>query len=447
MSHPVPAVVAGSETLDAIMKPVGIGLFGCGTVGSGVARLLLEQTERLAQRAGRPLVLKRIVVQHLDKPRLFTPPSALMTDDPRAILDDPGIDIAIEVIGGVTTARDLMLELLRRGKDVVTANKAALALYGDTLFGEAERLGRTIAFEASVAGGIPIVHAIAQGLAANQIQSIKAILNGTSNFILTEMAERQCSYAVALAQAQAHGYAEADPTLDVDGSDAAHKLAILARLAFGVSVSGDDIERRGIDTIAQADLRFARELGFVIKLLAEAWLIDDRVALHVEPTLVRKFEPLAEVRGPYNAVHVVGDAVQDTLFYGPGAGQMPTASAVVADVIDLANGRGQLTFHALSLGTPNRAIRLRSADDIQSRFYLRVTVQERLGVLALVDNILARHHISIASVVQHEAELGAEVAVVVLTHSANLGHVRKAVDEIDGLACTVAPTVFYPVAE
>jgi homoserine dehydrogenase len=195
-------------------------------------------------------------------------------------------------------------------------------------------------------------------------------------------------------------------------------------------------------------LRFAQELGYVIKLLAEAWLIDERVALHVEPTLVRKFEPLAEVRGPYNAVHVVGDAVQDTLFYGPGAGQMPTASAVVADVIDIAIGRAQLTFKSLSLGTPNRQLRLRSADDIQSRFYLRVSVQDRLGVLAQVDTVLARHQISIASVVQHEAAaLGAQVAVVILTHPANLGQVRQAVVEIDALPATVDGTIYYPVAE
>jgi homoserine dehydrogenase len=342
------------------------------------------------------------------------------------------------------------LQLLHSGKHVVTANKAVLSVHGDELFSTAQRLGRTIAFEASVGGGIPIVHALTQGLAANQILSIKAILNGTSNYILTQMTEQGMTYQAALKAAQQHGYAEPDPTLDVDGTDAAHKLAILARLAFGVRLCGTAIERRGIDGIQLADLRFARELGYVIKLLAEAWGSQGRVALHVEPTLIRKYEPLAEVRGPYNAIHVVGDAVQDTLYYGPGAGQLPTASAVLADVIDLAIGRAQLSSQVARLDGSPASADLRSAEDIASRFYLRINVRDHLGVLGAIDSVLAQERVSIASVVQHEAsqvDEGPGDPVVIMTHNANLGAVRRAVTRINELSCIVAPTVYYPVAE
>jgi homoserine dehydrogenase len=429
------------------MEPLGVALIGCGTVGSGVARLLCEQRDRLAARAGRPLQLRRVVVRRPDHPRAYQPSRELTTTELSHVYHDPAVHVGVEVMGGVDQARRVILDLLAAGKDVVTANKAVLSLHGDDIFAAAHAAGRTVVFEASVAGGIPIVHAVTQGLAANQIDSIKAILNGTSNYILTQMSERGLSYAGALADAQTRGFAEADPTLDVDGTDAAHKLAILARLAFGVSLPGTAIERRGIDDIDPADLRYAEELGYVIKLIAEAWLSDRRVALHVEPTLVRRYEPLAEVRGPYNAVHVVGDAVQDTFYYGPGAGQMPTASAVVADLVDLAIGRAQLSFRASRLWDPNRDITLRSADDIQSRFYLRINVQDRLGVLASIDGVLARHQVSIASVVQHERAEGPGVAVVLLTHNANLGAVRQAVGQIDSLPCSTAATVYYPVAE
>jgi homoserine dehydrogenase len=432
------------------MEPLGIALIGCGVVGSGVAQLLLQQSERLAQRAGRPLHLRRIVVLDPQKKRLYPVPRQLLTTDLHEVCDDPSIQVGIEVVGTVEPARQIILQLMQGGKHVVTANKAVLSVHGDELFGAAQRLGRTIAFEASVGGGIPIVHALTQGLAANQILSIKAILNGTSNYILTQMTEQGMSYQTALKAAQDHGYAEPAPTLDVDGTDAAHKLAILARLAFGVSLCGTAIERRGIDGIQLADLRFARELGYVIKLLAEAWGSEGRVALHVEPTLIRKYEPLAEVRGPYNAIHVVGDAVQDTLYYGPGAGQLPTASAVLADVIDIAIGRAQLSSKVSRLETFSSPSRLRSADDIESRFYLRINVRDHLGVLSAIDGVLAQEKVSISSVVQHEAsrpDEGPGDPVVIMTHSANLGAVRRAVARINALSCTVAQTVYYPVAE
>jgi homoserine dehydrogenase len=434
-----------------VNESLNIGLIGCGTVGSGVARLLLEQPERLAARAGRPLLLRRVVVRDPDKPRGVSLPRDLLTTDLRAVLDDPSVQVAVELVGGVDWARRAVLDLLAAGKHVVTANKALLAEHGAEVFDAARRHGRAVAFEASVAGGIPIIAAIAQSLAANQIMALQGILNGTCNFILTAMSEQGRTYSDALAEAQRLGYAEADPTLDVNGTDPAHKLAILAQIAFGVAVPLSAIERRGIAGLREMDIRFAHELGYTIKLLAEAWLTDRRLSLHVSPVLLRHQTPLAQVRGPYNAIHVVGDAVGDTLYYGRGAGQMPTASAVVADLIDLAVGRAQRTFQTLRLWSgESSAITLQSSSAVRSRFYLRLLVEDRPGVLAEVAHELAKHHISIASVIQHEAledHEGDPVPLVIMVHAAPTGSFRAAVAEIDRFKSTLAPGVHYPVAD
>lgn len=431
--------------MNAESPPLGVALLGCGTVGTGVARLLIEEAARLTARAGRPLELRAILVQDSRRERPSFVSKKLFTTSADDLLQDSAVAVVIEVMGGVGRARELIPAAFAAGKDVITANKAVLAEHGDELFAAAATHGRTLGFEGSVGGGIPIIRALTQGLAANQIQSIKAILNGTSNYILTQMAERGVDYASALADAKAKGYAEADPTLDVDGTDAAQKLAILARLAFGVSLTSADIERRGIADIQAADIRFASELGCVIKLLAEAWMEGDQLALHVEPTLVRRHEPLAEVRGPFNAVEVIGDAVGPTFFYGAGAGQMPTASAVVSDLIDLAQ-RGGTASRARNAWTAKQTFRRRSPAQILSRFYLRATVQDRLGVLAEVDGILARFGISIASVVSHEAD-GQGVPVVVMTHEASLAAVRQAVGHLNELPSVTRPTVYYPIAD
>jgi homoserine dehydrogenase len=341
--------------------------------------------------------------------------------------------------------------LLAAGKDVVTANKALLATHGIEVFDAARRHGRAIAFEASVAGGVPIIAALTQSLAANQILSLQGILNGTSNFILTAMTEEGQTYAEALAEAQKLGYAEADPTLDVDGTDAAHKLSILAQIAFGMAVPLSAIERRGITGVAPIDIRFAGELGYTIKLLAETFLHEGQVALHVSPVLLHRHSPLAQVRGAYNAVAVVGDAVGDTLYYGKGAGQMPTASAVAADIIDLAIGRTQRTFQTLRMwsdGGPQ--LKIRPPETVRSRFYLRLLVDDRPGVLAEVAGVLAQHHISIASVIQHEMtdlEEPQRVQLVIMTHTAAAGNFRAACARLDHLACVGAPSVHYPVED
>jgi homoserine dehydrogenase len=334
-----------------------------------------------------------------------------------------------------------MLELLENGKDIVTANKALLAEHGAELFDRARALGRSIAFEASVAGGVPIITAIAQCLSANEIVSLRGILNGTSNFIVSQMEERGRDYAAAVAEAQKRGFAEADPTMDVDGTDAAQKLAILAHLAFGARVRWSDIPRVGIDHLDAADLRYAKELGYRIKLLAIAQLVDGGLELHVSPTLVRIGRPLAEVREAYNAISVVGDAVGRVFFHGLGAGQSPTASAVVADIVDTAVGRTGITFKTLELWS-RRAARVSVADHdrVQGRYYLRFMVEDRPGMMAEIAHVLGKHNISIASIIQHEPEDEAEYAadrtvpLVIMTYSAAEGAAQKALTEIDGLS-------------
>lgn len=433
-------------------EPYGIALVGCGTVGSGVAQLLLEQQQRLAARAGRPLQLRHIVVRNPDRQRPVNLPGGLITSDFRRVLEDPSVHVVAELVGGTDFARRAVLESLTAGKHVVTANKALLATHGAEVFDCARRNGRAVAFEATVAGGVPIIAAISQSLAANQITGIQGILNGTSNFILTAMTEQGQGYAEVLAEAQRRGYAEADPTLDVDGTDAAQKLAILSQIAFGLTVPIASIPRQGITALHEMDIRVAAELGCVIKLLAEAWLTEGEVALHVSPVLLRKHTPLAQVRGAYNAIQVIGDAVGDTLYYGPGAGMMPTASSVVADLIDMAVGRAQLTFQTLRLwsGDVGGVLRLRVPSAVRSRYYLRQVVEDRPGVLAEVAAILARHDVSIASVIQHEAPEGHEgdaVQLVIMTHAAPTEQFRAAVEEIDRLSSVAGRSVFFPAAD
>ncbi|MGH7127559.1 MAG: homoserine dehydrogenase, partial [Planctomycetaceae bacterium] len=409
------------------MEPLSVALIGLGTVGTGVAKILLNQPDRIARRAGRPVQLRRVVVRDIGKPRSVALPEGLITDDVRSVVEDDRIDVAVEAMGGIHPAREIMLALLEAGKDVVTANKALLCEHGDELFAKARELGRCIAFEAAVAGGIPIIAALGQSMTANQITAIEAILNGTSNFILTEMLARRETYSEVLREAQQLGYAEADPAMDVDGTDAAQKLVILAQLAFGTKVPLPAIQRQGIDTLELADLLLAAELGYTAKSLAVAKLVDGQVEIHVQPTLVRSDRPLAKVDGPFNMVALEGDAVGKVWWSGAGAGQMPTASAVVADLIDAATGRAALTFPRLDLWREQPPRAVQPAEDIQSRYYLRFNCLDRPHVFADIADILGRHEISLASIIQHEAperdEADAEeiVPVVVMTHRTRLG--------------------------
>jgi homoserine dehydrogenase len=420
------------------MEKTKVAIVGMGTVGTGVARLLLDYGDRTARHAGRTLWLEKVVVHDLQKPRGVELPAGLITDSLEEVTKNKEISVVAHLVGGLEPARTIMLKLLESGKDVVTANKALLAEHGPELFDRARELGRTIAFEAAVAGGIPIIANISTCLSANQITQLDAILNGTSNFILSQMDERGWTYQQALAEAQRLGYAEADPTMDVDGTDTAQKLAILAHLSFGARVRWNDIPRTGIDKLHLADMAYAKELGYHIKLLAVAQLVAEGLELHVSPTLVRMGTPLAEVRAAFNAIRVVGDAVGPVFYHGQGAGQMPTASAVVADMIDMVVGRAAITFRILQLWSEGFArVAARDHAKVPGRFYLRFDVEDRPGVMADITGVLGRHGVSIASVIQHEQrdQESGIVPLVIMTHQTTEGASRDATAEIDQLAC------------
>lgn len=434
-------------------EPLQIAIIGLGTVGSGVAKILTEHADRMTRATGRKIQIKHVVVRNPNKPRDVNLPAGLLSDDVAKIIDDPAVQIVVQLIGGTDQAFQIMRRLLEAGKDVVTANKALLAEHGQALFELARKLNRAIAFEASVAGGVPIVAGIGQCLASNQVTSLRGILNGTSNFIVSQMEQCDASYDDAVREAQQLGFAEADPAMDVDGTDAAQKLAILAQLAFGADVDWKQIPRAGIDSLQQADMQYASELGYRIKLLAIAELAEvdsSELSVHVNPTLAKIGTPLAEVRAANNAISVVGDAVGRVFFHGLGAGQMPTASAVVADLIAMALGRAKITFDATKLWAPN-APRTTMGDpkNTLGRYYLRIPVGDNPGVLAEVAGVLSGHDISIASVIQHEASTSAksEVDLVIMTHQTSEGAIGVAMKQIFELPAVRLAPVKMPVLD
>jgi homoserine dehydrogenase len=433
------------------MTPLRVALLGLGNVGAGVARLLLDQSERIARRAGRPIELRTVIVRDLRKTRSVKLPPGIVSNDYQRVVEDREIDVAIELMGGVDPTFEIFQALLESGKDVVTANKAVLCERGDSLFARAQSLGRTIAFEGAVAGGIPIVACINQSMTANQITGIEAILNGTSNFILTEMLARDRPYQEILAEAQRLGYAEADPTMDVDGTDAAQKLGLLVQLAFGTKVPLSAFTREGIDSLEQADLKYAAELGYTVKLLAVAKLIGGQLEMHVQPTLVHRERPLAQCSGAFNMIALDGDAVGKTVYSGAGAGQMATASAVVADLIDVATGRAALTFPRIGVWKDREPFPVQHPDDVASRYYLRFNVIDRPHVFADIADILGRNNISLASIIQHEAPENQTtesiVPLVVMTHRTSYGRLLAADRELDRLDSLRPPWIRMPVAD
>lgn len=432
------------------MAPLNLGLIGLGNVGTGVAKILTEQAARITRRAGRPVIIRKAVVRDTSKAR---DAAVSVTTDIEAVIRDPEIHVAVELMGGLKPAREVVLACLEAGKDVVTANKALLCEHGDEILRTARRLGRTVAFEAAVAGGIPIIAAVGQSMAANQLQQIQAILNGTSNYILSEMLLRQQSYATALKGAQELGYAEADPALDVNGTDAAQKLGLLVQLAWGTKIPTTAFHVSGINRLEQADIRYAAGLGYTIKLLANARAVQNKLQVSVRPTLIKTDRPLAGIHGPFNAILLDGDVVGNVWFSGRGAGQMPTASAVTADIIDMAIGRAQLTFNRLDLWgeTPPVAV-LPEAESV-SRYYLRLAVEDRPHVMADVTDILGRHGISLASVVQPESpefEGTADVPVVpliIMTHKTTAGQLAAAERDLHALKTLREPHVCLAVAD
>ncbi len=427
------------------MDRIKIALLGFGTIGTGVAKLLINHSARLTQATGKQIQLVRICDKDTTRSRDVELPPGVLTSDIESVINDPEISIAIELIGGLEPARSFVLRLLESGKNIVTANKALLAEHGAELFAAARKQNRTIAFEAAVCGGIPILSALSTALQANTIQSINAIVNGTSNFILSQMESGKTSYADAVSEAQKRGYAEANPAMDVDGTDAVQKLAIFAQLVFGASVSWRNISRVGIEAVEAIDFSYAKKLGYRIKLLAVAERSDQDLELHVAPTLVPVDNPLARVQDAFNAVRVLGDAVGPVFFQGLGAGQLPTASAVVGDVIDTVLGRTQITFQALHLWpvgekpTQNPPVSIKKSEDFFGKSFLRLRVKDQPGVMHAVSGVLGKRNISIASMIQNAHENNQNfseqdyVTLILTTHDAHEGDLLAAIADLEKL--------------
>ena len=430
---------------------LGMALIGCGNVGSGVVQILSTSRDRLEQHCGRALRLRRVVVRDPRKPRGVDLSACDVSTDSPAVIADPNIAVVIHLVGGIQPALDDVTALLKSGKDVITANKALLYAHGPELFELAASLGRTICFEAAVAGGIPVISAVNTALTGNRIRSIEAILNGTSNFILSRMLDQRQTYDDVLREAQERGYAEADPAMDVDGTDAAQKLSILTQLAFGTRVPLEAIVRQGIQQIELLDLLVAEELGYRIKLLATSRLSNGRLEVSVQPTLMRSNSAVAMTNGADNIVAIEGDAVGRIRFSGAGAGKLPTASAVIADLIDYASGRAAITFRSLLRLQKATPLPLQPQEELSRRYYLRFTVADRPHVLADIADVLGRNEISISSVRQDETEdTDDETSVarlVIMTHRTTEGRLRAADSAIAALPSVHGDRIRMPVAE
>ncbi|MPZ46650.1 MAG: homoserine dehydrogenase [Betaproteobacteria bacterium] len=424
--------------MSAGLEPIQVGLLGIGTVGGGTFRVLQRNEEEIARRAGRAIRLAKVAEKDLDKARALVGGCAEVTADAFDVVNDPAIDIVVELIGGTSIARELVLKAIENGKQVVTANKALLATHGNEIFLAAQRKGVMVAFEAAVAGGVPIIKALREGLAANRIEWIAGIINGTSNFILSEMRAKGSAFADVLREAQQLGYAEADPTFDVEGIDAAHKLTIMAAIGFGIPMQFSACYTEGITRLTREDIRYAEELGYRIKLLGITKRVSHGFELRVHPALVPTRRLIANVEGVMNAILVKGDAVGQTMYYGAGAGAEPTASAIVADLVDVtrmhtADPRHRVPHLAFQ---PDRLsdLPILPMDEVVTAYYLRMRVDDRPGVLADITRILADLSISIDAMVQKEPGEGEQqVDIVMLTHLTREKHIKTAIAAIEAL--------------
>ncbi len=443
---------------------VSVGIIGFGTVGSGTARILLENAAVIRERTGIMIVLKRIADLDITRDRGISVPAGVLTTDAAAVINDPEIDVVIELMGGIHPAKEFILQAIRNRKHVVTANKALLATEGNELFAEAERAGVEIGFEASVAGGIPIIKVIREGLVANRIIAVYGIINGTSNYIFTKMTDEKVDFSTALKEAQRLGYAEADPTFDIEGIDSAHKLTILASLAYGIPLSYDDVYKEGITKITAQDIAFASELGYKVKLLAITKATAEGIEMRVHPTMVPNEYLISKVDGVFNAVYVEGDAVGSTLYYGRGAGDMPTGSAVVADVVDIVRdimcgSVMRIPGITVKAGVPEKsqtfgggkaapvagAKKIKRIDDVESMYYFRFSALDEPGILSKISGILGNYNISIASVIQKGRSIGGSVPLVVLAHRSREKDVLNSIREIDALPIVSDKTLFIRV--
>lgn len=431
------------------MQHINVGIIGFGTIGAGIFEIMTTNREVIISRVGAEIVVKKIADLDIESDRGITVDSELLTVNAMDVIDDPEIDIVVELIGGLEKAREYILMAMERGKDVVTANKALLAERGKEIYQTAEKYGVSLAFEASVGGGIPIIGALRRGLSANNIQTIMGILNGTSNYVLTRMTLEGLSYEQAVQEAVNLGIAENPPTLDVNGTDAAHKLTIIMSIAFGHPVSFEDIYKEGIAGLSPEDIRFADTFGYCVKLLAITRNLGDRLEARVHPAMIPKDHILANVDEAYNAVYLEGDFLGPNLYYGLGAGRRPTGSAVVSDIMDLARqirlGQKGLMPCLAHVRSPGTGVVIQPMEELASCYYLRVSALDSPGVLSKISGVLGEHNISIYSVIQKGREINGSVPVVMLTHEAQERNVQKAISLMDELDILTDKTVMIRV--
>ncbi|MGG4439156.1 homoserine dehydrogenase [Brevibacillus fortis] len=396
-------------------QSIKLGLMGFGTVGTGVVRIIQAHQEDLQKQTGLSIEISRILVKDAEKSRNIPSMESALTTDPASLLDDPEIEVIVEVIGGIHPAKEYILGALERGKHVVTANKDLMALHGAEILEKAQEKGCDVFYEASVAGGIPILRALVEGFSSDRIAKMMGIVNGTTNYIMTKMSQEGADYSEVLKEAQALGYAEQDPTSDVEGFDAARKMAILATLGFRVPMKLEDVDVKGISSVSKEDIAYGKQLGYEIKLLGLARRDEEAIEVSVQPTLVPKSHPLASVNGVFNAVYVHGEAVGETMFYGPGAGELPTATAVVSDLVTVVKNR-KLGVNGRGMVAPYKEKVLKEDSEKFSKYFLRIVVADKRGVLAQITQLLADKNISLEQVIQQPFNNGREAEIIMITH-------------------------------
>ena len=415
------------------MKPIKVGLLGLGTVGTGVVRIVEGHQEDLASQVGSPIQIGKVLVKDVSKSRSIHVPDHLLTENAWDIIDDPEIDVVVEVMGGIEPTKEYLMEALDRGKHVVTANKDLIALHGREIKAKAKEKRCDVFYEASVAGGIPIIRTLMEGFSSDRITKIMGIVNGTTNYILSKMSQEGAGYDEVLREAQQLGYAEADPTSDVEGLDAARKMAILATLGFHADVALEDVEVRGISRIKKEDIAFAKKLGYEMKLLGIAERQDDQISVVVQPTMVSTAHPLASVNGVFNAVYVYGEAVGETMFYGPGAGEMPTATSIVADLVAVIKNM-KLGVNGQRALTPYKEKKLKSDEQIAYKNFILLHVEDKAGVLAQITQVFAEYDVSLDSVVQQPNSNNPDAEIIIITHYASRANMNKVFEHFEQLS-------------
>lgn len=414
------------------MEPIKVGLLGMGTVGTGVLRIVEGHQDDLQKQVGSPIRIEKVLVQNKDKSRRYAVEADRLTENAWDIVNDPAINIVVEVMGGIEPAKTYMLAALENGKHIVTANKDLMALHGAEILAKAAEKNCDVFYEASVAGGIPIIRTLIEGFSSDRITKIMGIVNGTTNYILTKMSQEGASYADVLKEAQDLGYAEADPTSDVEGLDAARKMAILGTLGFHTSLGLGDVQVKGISQVSKEDILYGKRLGYEVKLLGIAERQDDMISVGVQPTMVKTTHPLAAVGGVFNAVYVYGEAVGETMFYGPGAGEMPTATSVVADLVAVVKNL-KLGVNGRKMFVPYKEKKLKTAEQIASKYFVRLHVQDKAGVLAKITQVFAECDVSLESVVQQPNKSIAEAEIVIVTHDASVASMNRVLAQFEAL--------------